>query len=87
MNRKTDSEQMTVLNFLDCESGCTFAGAIDKGPRDFFVSVICKGLEFCGWKSVVLRTDSEHAISASSTAACQARAEQTSKIRLSQNGC
>ena len=33
MNRNTDSELMTVLNFLDCESGCSFACAVNKGPR------------------------------------------------------
>ena len=34
-NRQTDSELMTVLNFLDCESGCTFACAVDRVPGDF----------------------------------------------------
>ena len=76
MNRKWDRELMTVLNFLDCLSGCTFACAVDKGPGDFLVSVICKGMEFRGRKRVVLRTDSE-AISALTTAVCPARAEET----------
>ena len=35
MNRMTDRELLTVLNFLDCESGCSFACAVDKGPGDF----------------------------------------------------
>ena len=50
MNRKTDSEPTTVLNILRCESGSAFACAVDKGPGDFFVSVMCEGLEFCGRK-------------------------------------
>ena len=56
MNRKTDSELMSVLNVLDCESECTFACAVDKGPGDFLVSVICKELQFCGRKRVLFRT-------------------------------
>ena len=51
---------MTVLNFLDCESGCTFSYAVDKAPGDVFVSDFCKRLEFCGRKRVVLRSDNEH---------------------------
>ena len=62
MNRMTGSELTTVLNFLNCESGCTFT---------------CKGMEFCDRKRVVFRTDSEHAFSASSTAVCQGRMEET----------
>ena len=51
---------MTVLNFMGCKSG------------DLFVGAMCKGLDLCGRKRVVLRTDSEHVISALSTAVCQA---------------
>ena len=76
-NRKSDSELMTVLNFLDCGSGCTFACAVDFGPGDFLVTVICKGLKFGGRKRFVLRTGREHAVSAVSTAVCQARTEET----------
>ena len=32
MNRKSESELMTVLNFRDCESGCTFASAVGDFP-------------------------------------------------------
>ena len=46
-NRESDSELMTVLNFLDCDSGCTFACAVDTGPGDFLVSATRTGLEFC----------------------------------------
>ena len=56
MDHKTDRELMTVLkNFLDCESGCAFACAVDTGPGDFPVSVVCKDLECCGSKRAVLR--------------------------------
>ena len=79
MNRKTDSELMTLLNILDCESGFSFACAVDKGPGDFLVSVICNGLVFCGRKRVVRRTGSEHAVSALSTAVCHARKEETNQ--------
>ena len=48
MTRNADSELMAVLNFLDCESGCTSACAVDKGPCDSSVS---KGLEMCGRKT------------------------------------
>ena len=41
------------------------------------VSVVCKGMEFCGRKRVVHRTDSEYAISALNTAVCQTRIEET----------
>ena len=75
-NRRTDSELMTVLNFLHRESGSTFAFAVHKGPGDFPVSVTSQGLEVCGRKRLVLRTDSGHAVSALSTAVCQASAEE-----------
>ena len=32
VSRKTDSELMTVLNVLACESGCAYACAVDEGP-------------------------------------------------------
>ena len=32
VNRRTDSNLMQMFNFLDSESGCTFACAADKGP-------------------------------------------------------
>ena len=79
MNRKWDGELMTVLNFLDRGSGCTFACAVDQGPGDFLVSVIFKRLEFCGRKRIVLR---KHAISALTTAVCQARADETVREAL-----
>ena len=62
MDHKSDSEPMTVLYFLDCELGCTFACPVDKGPGNFPVGVICKGLEFCGRRRL------GHAISALWTA-------------------
>ena len=42
MNRKMDSELMAVLNFLGCESGCAFACAVEKSPRDFSISVFAE---------------------------------------------
>ena len=33
VNRKTDREPMTVLNFLNCESGCALARAFGQAPR------------------------------------------------------
>ena len=72
MNRKSDSALMTLLNFLDGVSGCTFACTVTRAPSDSPVSVICKSLEFRGRTRFVLRTDSEHAISALSMALCQA---------------
>ena len=83
---------MTVLSFMDCESGCVSACATDKGTSDLFVSVVGKGMEFCGRKRVVLRTDSERAISALSTAVCQARTEETileecTEVLVYQYGC
>ena len=60
INRMSDSER-TVINFLHCETGCTCACAVDKGPGDFPVRVICQGLEFCGKKEINLKTDKEHA--------------------------
>ena len=67
-NRMTDSELMTVFNFVDCKSGCSSACAVDKGPGDCLVNAVCKGMEFCGRKRVVLRTDSERAVPVLSTA-------------------
>ena len=49
-----------------------------QGKGHAAVSVVCGGMEFRGRKRFVLRTDSEHAISALSTAVCQARTEGTS---------
>ena len=58
-NRKSDGELMTVLNFLDCDSECTFACAVDKGPGDFLVSATRTGLEFrAGRESCSARTAS-----------------------------
>ena len=36
-NRKSDSDLMAVPDFLECESGCTFAYAVDKGPTSLSV--------------------------------------------------
>ena len=77
MNRKGDTELLTVLNFLDCESGCMFSCAVDKGPGDYPVSVVCKGLQFCGRKRIVMRTDNENAITALSKAVCEGRTDET----------
>ena len=58
-NRQTDSELMKVPNFLDCESGCSFDCAVDKGPGDFRVSVVCKAWSSAaGRKSCSERTAS-----------------------------
>ena len=83
MNCKTDSSLITVPKFLDCESGCTFVCTVDKGPGYFLVSVICKGVAFCGRRNVVLRTDHSHAISALSTVLCQARKEEETILKHS----
>ena len=46
--------------------------------RDCGVRAIeCKGMESCGRKRVVLRADSEHAMSALSKAVCQAWTEES----------
>ena len=84
MDRKSDSEPMTVLYFLDCEWGYTFACPVDKGPGDFPVGVICKGLEFCGRRRFVLKTDNEHAISALRTAVRSAQWNCSKSRRKSQ---
>ena len=65
-----------LLYFLDCKSGYTFACPVDKGWGNFPLGVICKGLEFCGRRRFVFKTDNEHAISALSTA-----------VRLAQWNC
>ena len=49
----------------------------DRGPGDFSVCVVCKGMENCGRKSFVLGTDSEHLSSALRIEVCQARTEET----------
>ena len=54
MNLTTDGELMIALNFLDCETGWTFACAVDKAQVTFLLVLFPEALEFCGKKRVVL---------------------------------
>ena len=84
MNRRTDSELMTVLNFLGCESGCAFPCAVEKSPRDFLVSVFAKDWSCAaGRVSWSERTRSMLSLLESRRCAKQERRKPSSKIRHS----
>ena len=53
-----------------------------RSCRRPLISVISNRWDFCGRKRVVLRTDDERAISALSTAVCQARTKDTIRDNL-----
>ena len=54
-------ELITVSITLDCESGCRISRASGKDTGRLSVSIVCKGVEFCGRKRVVSRENNEHA--------------------------
>ena len=69
-------ELMTVSNILDCESRCTIKRASDNGTGRLSVSIVCKGVEFCGRQRGGIGENSEHAV----TALCRGRRETSSRI-------
>ena len=77
----TTVELMTVSSILDCESGCTTKHAIDKGSGIVPVSILCKGVLFCR-KRVVIRTNSDHAVSVLSKAVWQAGTQNILELAL-----
>ena len=71
-------ELMAVPSILDYESGCTMKRASDKGTGGFPTSIVCKSVECCSRKRVVIRTNSEHAIFTLSKAVWQAGVKENS---------
>ena len=68
-NRKWGSE--------DCESGCTFACAVDKVPGDFPCSVICKRIGVLWQEESRAHNGTASMLSALNAAVCHARTENT----------
>ena len=59
LNRRGDTDILTVLNFLHCPSVASLVQCCDKGPANHVVQAVTAFMDFLVLKRICLRTDGE----------------------------
>ena len=77
LDRRGDTDILTVRNFLHCPSGASLVQCCDRGPPNHVVQAVATFMDFLGLKKICLRTDGEPASGAPARAVKIARNEET----------
>merc|ERR1712194_683041 len=77
MNKKGDSDIVTLLNCVDCVSGAVCTCVCGKGPEVYVIEMVVNFLSFLGRAEIILRHDGKVAIKSLVRAIQQARSHET----------
>ena len=77
LNRRGDTDILTVLNFLHCPSVASLVQCCDKGPANHVVQAVTPFMDFLVLKRICLRTDGELASGSPAQAIKIARNDET----------
>ena len=77
LNRRSDTDILTVPNFKHCFSGASLVQCCDKGQANHVVQAVTTFMDFLGFKKTCLRTAGELALGVLAQAIKSARNDET----------